>query len=337
VAARGRSGFSLLELLVALAFAGILLGGMVRVCLASLDSWSRVNQDLAAQRALRWALDRMAEDLRLAGHRFPPPEGPAAAAGAGPGRQGAVTLLPDQPVRTVGNPCPPGPGGELRTADELGLVLDLPVRVRVVLAQACGADPSPGAALTPVPAVRVRAAQALRLRPGDLLLAPGARFGIAAVARATRLPAGQATTVPLAVGGGAPGFTARHPAGTPVQVVRPLRVVRYAVVGLPPDPDPGSAGAVPCLVRFEADCPGDGTAPRWDRMLSGRPGRGWEVLARHVAAFRVDFAPDAPPGFRDAAARVQVRLELRCPNLRDRPPRGQTLVVAPRNFGLAAR
>jgi len=311
VAARGRSGFSLLELLVALALAGILLGGMVRVCLASLDSWSRVNQELAAQRALRWALDRMAEDLRLAGHRFPPPEGPVAA--------GA------------------GPIGELRTADELCLVLDLPEPVRVALAQACGADPAPGAAPTPVPAVRVRAARALRLRPGDLLLAPGARFEIAAVARATRLPAGQATTVPLAAGGGAPGFTARHPAGTEVQVIRPLRVVRYAVVRLPPDPGAGSAEAVPCLVRFEADCPRDGTAPRWDRMLSGRPGRGWEVLARHVAAFRVDFAADAPPGFRDAAALVQVRLELRCPTLGDRPPRGQTLVVAPRNSGLAAR
>jgi prepilin-type N-terminal cleavage/methylation domain-containing protein len=309
VAARRRSGFSLVELLVALACAGILLGGMVRVCLASLDSWTRVNQTLAAQRSLRWALDRIAEDVRLMGHRFPPVGAPGPDA-ADPARPGGYLLVPGRPV---GAALPGGPDGEPRTPDEISFVLDLPVPVRAALAQAAPA----GAA-----AVRVRADRALRLRPGDRLLAPGERFEWAAVARAARLPAGKPGTVHLAS-----AWTTCHPAGTPVQGIRPQRAVRYAVVALPPDPGSAMAGPVPCLVRFEADCPRDGSWPRWDRMPgpSGRQGSGCEVVARHVAAFQVDLGSEGL---------VRVHLETRCPTVQGNPRRGATLVLAPRNLEL---
>ena len=54
-----KPGFSLLEMIVALLFLGLLLGGMVRVFLASRTSWTRVNETLTAQRALRWSLARV--------------------------------------------------------------------------------------------------------------------------------------------------------------------------------------------------------------------------------------------------------------------------------------
>jgi prepilin-type N-terminal cleavage/methylation domain-containing protein len=69
--ARGRSGFSLVELMVALVFLGLMLSGMVRALTASLASWSQVNEALAAQRGARWALEPLGEDLRMLGRGRP--------------------------------------------------------------------------------------------------------------------------------------------------------------------------------------------------------------------------------------------------------------------------
>ena len=93
---RGRSGFSLVELMVALVCTGLLLAGMARVFQASLASWSQVNASLAAQRGLRWALEALALDLRMLGCLTPAPElrPPEVAASADPGRQSAFMLVP---------------------------------------------------------------------------------------------------------------------------------------------------------------------------------------------------------------------------------------------------
>jgi hypothetical protein len=162
-----------------------------------------------------------------------------------------------------------------------------------------------------------------------------------------------------------------------VQVVRPLRLVRYAVVPADPEFADGS-GPVPCLVRFETAYPSTRAVPRWARFLkaSRAPGESHEVVARHVTGFRVDFTPDlAFPGIRGADypatvrnlnARIQARwgreeaatrpldpfwfrshggllkveLETGSPvpgaglSPRHAVLRGQTLLLAPGNFGL---
>jgi type II secretory pathway pseudopilin PulG len=333
---RGPIGFSLLELLVALLFMGLLLGGMVRVWRAGLGGWTRVNEALTARRALRWSLDRMAEDLRMMGCLFPPPE------------LRVLDVAPQSGFRLV----PGRIDGE--PADELSWVTDVPVPVEAELDRAI----PPG--LDGEAAVWLRPARAMDLEAGDLLLVAGDRFEFARVAGPARLTAGRGGAVRVVRAGGAgAAFSHPHGAGALVQAVRPLRVVRYAVVRM--DLDHGTrsreAGPVPCLVRFETACPRNGAEPGWREASQ-------EVLARHVASFRVDFSPDlrfpgirgadhaatlgnlaarlpGPGGgagapdpfwFRKAAGLIEVRLAIRGPVARRILERGQRLVVAPRNF-----
>ena len=338
---RRRSGFSLLELMVALLFMGLLLGGMARVYLAGLSGWVRVNEGLPVQRALRWAMERMREDLLMAGHLFPPPEGRALElrAGAGADPPSALTLVP-------------GPAG-----DVLGLLMDERLPVRAELAAEIP-GPGPEGAPAPEAPVLVRAAGGLALEAGDLLLVEGGRFECVRVGLAAELPAGRAGPLRVARADGAGGaaFAFPHPAGAPVQVVRPLRQVRYAVVPLAQAVERKAchgAGQAPCLVRYET-------------AYGAARGKG-ELVAENVACFQVDYSPDRSfPGIRgpgpEATARnldarlralgidpairasdpfwwrkvgglLQVRLDIRSPG-GGRPVRGQTLVVAPRNFGL---
>lgn len=252
-------GFSLAETLVALAAAGVLLAGMVQVFTACQATWSRVNAALAAQRGLDWALARMAADLELDGHLLP---------------------LPGRALPNLPPPC-----GD---PDPLVLVHDRPLPAALVLAEALPRSPAP----EPDPpgpgaeAIRVRARRSLRLRAGDLLLAPGRRLEWATVAEAVVLAPGRAGLVRLAPGEGPEGLRAsgEHPAGTPLEALRPGRVVRYAVVRLDPadDPDPGGT---PCLTRFETAWPG--------RPDPAARGVRRQVLVRGVTGFRVKAAPGA--------------------------------------------
>jgi len=318
-----RCGFSLLELLVALVFLGLLLAGMIRVFQAGLKDWLRVNETLSAQRALRWSLDRMAEDLRMMGHLFPPPELRTLelAASADPGLQSAFMLEPDLPVRVArrGTLAFRAPGQDPfeapgRTADALSFVMDVPVPVRAVLAEPVPGlvpeardgseteDPARGGA------VRIRAAHGVRLGAGDLVVVADGAWEFAEVLRPARLQARRPAEVLLRRpgGAGAGGLVSSHAAGAPVRFIRPLRVVRYGVVYLalddPQDPrNPG--GLVPCLVRWEVGYPPDRAAPPWARLLSGRPGptRAWEVVAEQIIGLRVDFSLDNRfPGIRGA-------------------------------------
>jgi hypothetical protein len=175
------SGFSLLELMVALLFMGLLLSGMIRVYVAALKGWNRVNESLTAQRALRWAMDRVAEDLRMMGYLFPPPElrSLEVAASADPTLQSSFMLVPGRP------------GGG--TEDELSFVMDLPVPVQAVLERAIAGSGPEGRTGPGAPAeVRVRPARKLRLQAGDLFLVAGDRFEFAQVAVPVELPAARA-------------------------------------------------------------------------------------------------------------------------------------------------
>jgi len=338
--ARRRLGFSLVELLVAALLLGLLLAGMARVFLACLDGWGRVNRALAAQRALRWAVARISEDVQLMGLRLPPPE----LRPPEPPGPGAVLLLPDRPIGS----------GAAGSADELSFLLDAPIPVPAVLAGAVAGAGSEAA-------VPVRCAAKVELAAGDLLLVLDGRFEWAEVRQPVRLAAGAAA--PMVVS----GLRRPHPAGTRLQLVRPLRVVRYALVQPAPEagleaPRPGQGG--PSLVRFEA--PWRGSMPRWAGLLGRQPGPGGgsEVVAEQVAGFRVDLSldgrfpgirgagPRAPAGnlqalrtldpgpadplwFRRHPAWLRLTLEVREADARGR---GHALTwdLAPRNFGLAA-
>jgi len=282
----GPAGFSLVELLVAALFLGLLMAGMAQVLLACLRHGSRVERTLAAQRALRWAVARITEDTLMLGSRCPPPE-PGAA----------------------GGPPPWGPG---LAADEWTFTLDVPIPVPAVLAAALG----PGAADP-----RLRCAARVELGAGDRLVFLDGPLEWAPVRRPVALAAGAAAPVP------AGPFRFPHAAGARVHLVRPRRAVRYAVVPLALDPaSPGELS--PCLVRFEAPLPADGSPPRWDPLLERRPGPrgGSEVVAGPVTRFRVEWAPElrlvrillatgGPPGGGSAAQALTLELAPRSAGL----------------------
>jgi len=252
-------------------------------------------------------------------------------------------LFPPPALRTLHAPAGPGPppGGLTLVpgpTDELSFVRDVPVPVPAALDLAlAGAGEA---------TVRVRPAGDLSLEAGDLLLVAGDRFEFARVAAPADLEAGRAAPVAVAREDGAEGppFAFPHPGGAPVQAVRPLRLVRYGVASVVLEP--GGGPPVPCLVRFEAACSGEWATAPWPALLKAPRASGarHELLAENVTRFRVDFAPDGrfpgirgdpaadPSGFRNHRGLVQVELETASPG--GRWSRSQTLVVAPRNFGL---
>ena len=146
-------------------------------------------------------------------------------------------------------------------------------------------------------------------------------------------------------------FAFGHAAGARIGFVRPLRVVRYALVYLPQGIGAGAAELAPCLVRFETPLPLDGALPDWGRLLAvpaTLPGS-VRVVAEQVTGLQVDLSlgtgfpgirgkdpaataanlgaalgalggavdPADPLWFRKCAALVKVSLETRSPVARE--------------------
>lgn len=311
-------GFSLVELLVALALFGVLLGGLTQGLVAGLLSFRRVNEALAAQRTLRWCMDLISDDFRMLGGCFPPPglrplaQGPR----ADPDLRHGFRLVTDQSIpKRVGAGLGPReraddpfePLGQ--RADEVDLVLDQPLGGGSLAAAVVAPDPAPAeaplalAAPPPAVEVRVRSDGPLRLEPGDLLWVAGVRFEVAQVRAAVVLPAGHPVGVPVAARGPGPVFGFDHGTGRRVGFVRPLRWVRYALVYLPLEGQRCAPGVPlhPCLVRFETGYREDQQVPPWADLLARPPrGEGTAVIvAENVTGFRVDLSLDGRwPGIR---------------------------------------
>lgn len=290
------AAFSLVELLVAVVLIGVLTAGTVRVVAAGARTFAGVNDALAAQRTLRWALEQVADDLRMACLQFPPPgqRPTVVAASADPSLQSALMLVPDQPIKqahgTAWAPLRAGAdphGLPDQRVDELSFVMDRPLGVDACLAAPIGGPEVPEGALL------IRAQRELRLEPGDLLVVEDTPLEWVQVSATVELPGRVAEPVPVAPLGPGPGFRAAHREGCRVRFLRPLRVVRFAVLGLPLD-GPEREARVPCLVRFETGYRADRVVPPWAALRSRAV-----ILAEQVTGFRVDLSLDGRwPGVR---------------------------------------
>ena len=149
------AGFTLVELLVAMALLGALMVGMARVFAGGLQACAGVHEALAAQRTLRCAMARITDDLYGMGYFFPPPgtRPIPVAASALPALQSGFMLVPDQPrwKEAGGSFVAPRPGEDPfepddKKADELSFVLDevLPARgaLAAAIPAAAPADPA---------------------------------------------------------------------------------------------------------------------------------------------------------------------------------------------------
>ncbi|MBL0312622.1 MAG: prepilin-type N-terminal cleavage/methylation domain-containing protein [Holophagaceae bacterium] len=112
------SGFSLVELLVALAFTGILMAGMAKVFKSSLSSFYTSGEILSSARRNRASIDLLYDDLNSAGMYLTSLSAPPAEVSAG---SPAFAIVPNQAL------VPPGGPDDPVAADQLFFYLDQPL------------------------------------------------------------------------------------------------------------------------------------------------------------------------------------------------------------------
>lgn len=281
-------GFSLIEMLVAVMFIGILTAGMLRIYSANLASFQRVNDMIGSQRRGRWALASLQDDVSSVGYfafvPFNQPTGYSVASGT----QEPFMILPAATAVLTTGPDPANPGGALVTGpltpnpDELQFVGDLPLPIVATV------QSTTPAALT----VNVLSGSLADVQAGDMVAVLDAAFEQVQVASAPgsgttmAVSAAGATLAGVSQAGGyalSPALSFHEP-GTPIAIFRPNVVTRYAIQARSWDPsNPGIT--VPCLVRQQAPYPAGGTLINW----AGAP---TDVIAENIDGFTVDLSFD---------------------------------------------
>jgi type II secretory pathway pseudopilin PulG len=292
---RDECGFSLVELLVALAFTAVLMAGMASVFKSSVQTYTAVNETMGAQRTNRWALDQISDDFSQAGYVFPDRPLPTHIL---TGSESLFSITPGVAVvgvTRVSDTNPTATQAESVTSDIVQFFTDLPLPISGFwAADTTGEDSNPGGVPTAPPAsaaITFTLGAASDLKAGDvMLILDGGEKG--------------SWEHPLITGPGNPvvfetdatkltryvsaqtlagGIRNAHKAGVPVAFIRPAQVIRYVVQAVALDPA-NSAVRLPCLVRQQADYPLAGTID-WTTATT-------QILAENVEGFRVDMSFD---------------------------------------------
>lgn len=260
---RPSSGFSLVELMVALAVTGVLMAGLTQV-FASTVSNLHASSDLNnAQRRNRWMMDRLSDDLKMAGHTD--------------GMSVPLTDMQEPPFLVI-------PGGSAeQPLDTLQLFSNQPLEEGALTGTlAPGADTF---SVTP------DGSNELHVRQGDwFFMKDGERSEVGFVQAvlgtsitmmdSSQLQASHAGQV-MDQGSGRMAFS--HETGARVFFLRPLQLVRYSIQDQ--SVDPGNPDVkVPCLVRQETVY--EGSSVNWSKVPTS-------VLATQAHALRVDLSADA--------------------------------------------
>jgi prepilin-type N-terminal cleavage/methylation domain-containing protein len=291
-----RQGFSLVEMLVALAFISLLMAGMATVFRGSVRTFQATGETSSAQNRGRWALEQISDDIAQAGFLFPDRILPTRIQS---GAESLFQVLPDQSTVTqrVDDTNPTATTAETITADALQFFMDVPLPVFGELAVATsgeGLDAS-GTSVAASTAARVTFDLGTQadLLPGDVaVICDSGEHGN----WEHPLVSGTPVLNPIVFETSTAEFdkyTAlgvdltmkkAHPAGTPVYFVRPAQLIRYSVraVAL----DPSTAATVPCLVRQQANYPATTAATvNWTNVPS-------QIVAENVSGFRIDLSFD---------------------------------------------
>ncbi|BDU77426.1 PulJ/GspJ family protein [Mesoterricola sediminis] len=290
---RTHLGFSLVELMVAVAFTAILMAGLARVFRGSASNYAAVNETIGIQRSNRWALEQISDDFSQAGMIFPDRALPTYIMS---GSEPLFSLALDQAltVKRISDTDPTTTQDETVTSDVIEFFQDIPLRVRAEFATNTdgediaytGVPTSPPTSVT----LNLLAGNITDLQANDVMvILDSGEKGywehplIAGGTNPIAFQTDQNVVNRFAMGNGTVGLKKPHFAKVPVMFMRPAQLVRFSVqaVGL----DPANSGVrLPCLVRQQADYPLTGTVD-WTKV----PGR---IVAENVDGFRLDLSFD---------------------------------------------
>ena len=295
-------GFSLIEMLVAMMFIGILTAGMMRLYSSNLAGFQRVNDNISSQRRGRWALASLQDEVASIGYfAFVGFNNPAAGSySVTSGTQEPFMILPGPVAVQVNSPDPANPSAPVISTltpnpDELQYVSDLSLPIQATLATSSSVTAS-GLILN------LQSGSLADLKAGDVVAILDNNFeqffvkvpdtsGTTVVADlvATTNNPNMSQAYPMVT----PGSKA-HLAGTPLAFYRPNVVTRYSIQALAWDPS-NTAITIPCLVRQQTSYPVGGSAVAW----AGVP---IEVIAENIDGFRVDLSFDGGANWRRTGA-----------------------------------
>lgn len=263
------SGFSLVELLVALLFTGLLMAGMAKVFQSSLSTFYRSGEVLSSARRNRASIDLLYDDLNAAGMYLTDLSAPPRVISS---TNPAFYVIPNQLVTGAGADDP-GSAARPYTADELYFYMDQPLAFEGTIS-----TPGNNAAQIIVGGGGTSAADnTFTIDCGDPVYAQLLQTTVNAAAAKTP-PSGltmvlkdqwqilffkaapsagpQSVTI-TGIGSAASGITGSGDAGTPlsfphiigsrVMFYNPSQMVRYSIKMKTLDPQ--KATGIPCLVR----------------------------------------------------------------------------------------
>ncbi|MEI6680856.1 MAG: hypothetical protein WCL21_19765, partial [Mariniphaga sp.] len=261
-----RDGFSLVELLVALVFTGVLMSGMAKVFQASLTSFSTSGEKLSSVRRNRMAMDLPYDDLNTAGMSLVDVTSPLASGTTNP----SFYIIPNVLVTNAGADDP------ART-DELYLAFDQPLGFEGRLVTGGGSISGgtqsgstasekmlTGASLTAGTDNSYTidckdASYAASVKPGmSFLIKDNLSHQAMTILTATATGSVVALTTIITpslatqvTGRGDPAVLApvRRRVGAGVVFIIPQQMVRYRIAMLNLDPDTTKPNGIPCLIR----------------------------------------------------------------------------------------
>ena len=252
-----RAGFSLVELLVAVMFIGILMAGMANVFKSSVSTLATASEGISSARRNRMSIDLLYDDLNTAGLYITDLVSPPLLATANP----AFYVLPNMPVAGAAADDP-------QTADQLYFYLDLPLPFEGTLVGTGGGIGTNTARsagqLVMAGAAPVVADNTFSIDCGNAAYANMVQAGYYAVVKDSwevsyvQAPAPAGTTVTFTTGANSSvAMTGVGPSGAPTKTqhllnsavlfYQPAQMVCYSVQMKLYDPQ--KATGVPCLVR----------------------------------------------------------------------------------------
>lgn len=298
-------GFSLIEMLIALLFMSLMMAGMLRIYASSTKSFSVARESITAQRANRWALGILEDDLQGAGLFYPPQRLAPIGLNVTVGKQNPVMVLPNQTV-SYKSSTPTGFVTETITYDEIQFLSDIPLNIN---AETASSIPVGSGTLS----LNVISGTLSDLQAGDYIFFLDQNSADAVMVASA---AGSVVTLSSTTPGGGPGglldvgassgFTtnpttqAPHLAGVPVMFLRPNMVVRYSIQPEALDPSDPTA-MVPSLIREMAPYPTSGALMNWS-ALAGTTGYTRERIMSNASGLRIDLSLNAGAGWTRASA-----------------------------------